>query len=132
MAALTDATAATRELLERTHELRRCLHSSDVEFRSMAFLADDIAERADGLAAMFDEIDEVLMRLPLRRPTETRAELAEEPADVALPDPVGAPVRDERPWLATLLRPVRWLRKRIRGVWQVLGGRSPSGQPEFA
>ena len=134
MAGLTDATVVTRQLLERTHELRRHLNGAEADFKTMAFLADEIAEFADALAATFDEIDEVLTRSPFNhRATEAGAEPA---AKASEPQPSEAEQQPSpehrRPWLATLLRPARWLGRRLRDVWQILSSRAPSERPEFA
>ena len=130
MAALTDATVVTRQLLEQTHELRRHLSGADADFKTMAFLADEIGELADALAATFDEIDEVLTRSPFihRASDGAGAEPAAQPSEAQ----GEASPEQRRPWLATLLRPARWLGRRLRDVWQILGSRAPSERPEFA
>ena len=132
MAALTDAGVITGELLERTRELGRHMDSADGDFRTIAFLADEIAELADGLAATFVEIDEVLTRSPFdylasnlnTEPTTQPSEGQPSEAEGDSPQP--------RAWLARLLRPARWLGGRLRGVRQVPSSRGPSDRPEFA
>ena len=134
MAALADVTAVTGELLESTRELRRDLTSGDADFKTLAFLADAIAERADVLATTFDAIDAALLEgLPVAQPVSDPA--AETAADAAAPQAEAeapASQADRRSWLASLLRPARWLGRRLRDAWQVFGSRAPSERAEFA
>ena len=133
MAALTDATVVTRQLLERTQELRRHLNGADADFRTMAFLADEIAELADALAATFDEIDDALTRSPFSHLASESGTPAVPRSDAQPTEAEGQPARElRRSWLATLLRPARWLGRRLRDVWRIPDSRAPSEQPEFA
>lgn len=134
MAALRDATVVTQQLLERTHELRRYLNGADADFKTMAFLADDIGELADGLATTFEEIDEILTGSPFNHPaSDSGAEPAMRPSEAQPPEAEAQLSRERRgSWLATLLRPARWLGKSLRLAWQFLGSRAPSERPEFA
>lgn len=134
MAALADVTAVAGELLETTRELRRDLTSGDADFRTLAFLADAIAERADVLASTFDAMDAALAGMPVTRPmsdsaAEPRAFEADAPAAEA--EATASP-QTRRSWLAALLRPARWLGRRFRDAWQVFGSRAPSERAEFA
>lgn len=134
MARLTDATVVTSELLELTRELRRHLDGIDADFNAMAFMADGIAELADLLATTFDEVDEVLMQASFNHSArELRAEPAMPPPE-AQPAAADAPASPEqrRAWLTTLLRPARWLGRRLRDVRKVFRSRAPSERPEFA
>jgi hypothetical protein len=128
MAALTDVTAVTGDLLELTRELRRELDGDAADFRALAFLADGVAERADVLASTFDAIDAALAGVRLDDATAEPA-TAEAPApeieDVAVPEP-------GRRWFAALFRPARWLGRKLRDAWSILGSRAPSERAEFA
>lgn len=133
MAALADVTAVTGELLESTRELRRDLTSGTEDFKTLAFLADAIAERADVLATTFDAIDAALAGIPVAQPVSDPP--AEAAADAAAPQAEAeAPSAqaERRSWLASLLRPARWLGRRLRDAWQVFGSRAPSERAEFA
>ena len=133
MPALADVTAVTGELLESTRELRRDLTSGTADFRTLAFLADAIAERADVLATTFDAIDAALAGLPVAQPVSDPA--AEAAADTAAPQAeteAQTSQAERRSWLASLLRPARWLGRRLRDAWQVFGSRAPSERAEFA
>jgi hypothetical protein len=128
MAALTDATVVTRELLERTHELRRHVDGGEADFKVMALVAEGIAERADALAATFADVDEVLTRSPfIHRVSEASAEPAAQPSEAEVERSPRL-----RPRLAALLLPARWLGRRLRDVWQILVSRTPYERPELA
>ena len=134
MAALTDATAVTGELLKLTRELRGRLNGAAPDFKALAFLADGIAERADVLASTFDEIDKVLAGAPFNHSASDSAAAPAAPQAEAQPSEADAQTSPEqrRLWLTTLLRPARWLARRLRNAWQIFGSRAPSERPELA
>jgi hypothetical protein len=138
MAAVVDATAITEQLLERTHMLRRALDGG-ADFGVMASVADEIAEFADGLAAMFDEIDEILTRSSLVSiSSEARTSPLEQPSNAQPSDALPSaeegepPPEPRRRRLAAFFRPARWLGRRVREIWQALGWKAPSERPEFS
>lgn len=133
MAALADVTAVTEELLESTRELRRELTSGAADFKTLAFLADAIAERADVLATTFDAIDAALAGIPATQPvSDSAAAAAAEAAAPRAEAEAHVFPAERRSWLASLLRPARWLGRRLRDAWQVFGSRAPSERAEFA
>lgn len=60
MPSLRDVADATDELQHYAEELRLEIESGDPDFGSLAELSDQISEHADGLASMFQEVDQVL------------------------------------------------------------------------
>lgn len=134
MARLTDATEATSELLERMREFRRHMERADADFNALAYMADGIAELADVLATTFDEVDAVLVQAAfIHSARDSRAEPAVPPPE-AQPTDAEAPASPEhrRAWLTALLRPARWLGRKLRDVRQIFRPRAPSERPEFA
>jgi hypothetical protein len=125
MAALTDATVVTSQLVERTRELRRYLNGVDADLKTAAFAADDIAALADALATTFDEIDDALNHLRLIRPTgAATVEPAPERSEV---EPLLSPQPRRR--LVSFLRPARWLGRRLRDYWRsAFRSRRPNDQ----
>jgi hypothetical protein len=129
MAALTDATVITRQLFERTRELRRHLDGPEGDFKMMAFLAEEVAELADALATTFIEIDEVLTRSTFNQLASNAG--AEPTVQASEAQPSEAERQPSR-WLARLSRPARWLGRQLLDLWPILGSRAPSERPEFA
>lgn len=134
MATLTDATEVTSELLELTRELRRQVERADADFNALAYVADGVAELADMLATTFAEVDQVLVQAAfIHSARDSRAEPAVPPpeAQPAAAEAAASPAQ-RRAWLTTLLRPARWLGRRLRDVRQIFRSRTPSERPEFA
>jgi hypothetical protein len=131
MAALADVTAVTGDLLELTRELRRELDGNATDFRTLACLADGVAERADVLASTFDAIDAALAGVGLDLAATDPANPATAEAAAPEIEPEATPA-ERRPWFATLLRPARWLGRKLRDAWSIFASRAPSERAEFA
>lgn len=60
MPTLKDAAQMTRGLVELATQLHQELVEGDVEFERMVSLADQVAERADAIAAAFSDVDKTI------------------------------------------------------------------------
>ena len=62
MATLKDATQLTEGIENLIGDLRSELENGEVDFEKLVSLADQISERADGLAETFSSINDTLMQ----------------------------------------------------------------------
>jgi ABC-type transporter Mla subunit MlaD len=62
MASLKDAEQLTSQLEELVGELRSELNNGDLDFQKVVSVADELSEKADGVAETFNNLNDTLMQ----------------------------------------------------------------------
>ena len=62
MASLKDAEQLTSQLEELVGELRSELNDGDLDFQKVVSVADELSEKADGVAETFNNLNDTLMQ----------------------------------------------------------------------